>query len=641
MPLGSCIHLPSNTPQSVRLAAADVARDADRTGWPLRGNIRVRLVPGFPREHFRISARDGHIDLEASDDLGAVHALYRLSQRFMGVDPLYRWTGAAPVGGSAWPADRTVIEDGPKTFGLRGWFINDEDLLTGWANPDGPLQHPDYPMRVLTPEVMEAICESALRCGQNLLIPATYLDIDDPAQNALVGVIARRGLWVSQHHQESLGVGMHTLARYRRARGTSSELPTYLEDPDAYEEAWKHYVERYARYDRVVWQLGLRGWGDAPFWETGRGNPSCDADRGAVITRAYAHQVRCIADVLGTRDFPATATLWMEGSALHQAGHLDFPDGVTIVFSDFGPTQTFREDFRRVRRRAGRAYGIYYHVAFLSCGPHLVQGTAPARIDANYRAAADRGDTACAVLNVSSIRETALGVERASSLAWDMGAARSDAYVAWARRFGSPGSRDAERAATLYRRLYDAHLTLPDPASEPPMVLLDGMANKLIRKCAALLKGDAFGPDPRQNTRIYAFPDAAAFAAFYAAALPPKIAELEAIRDDAKSLARTCVNGRLLRENLAGQADLLAVLYQTLAVLAEAVEVREAGGQAALIQRAVTRAETLLGRTDRILAAAEGALPGWYANERLYDLRGTRNEVSEVTRLFSHSGVPP
>ena len=69
-----------------------------------------------------------------SDLRGAIYAVYTFSEEILGVDPWYFWVDKEP-------AYRGKIEVhagyskafGPPTFRYRGWFINDEDLLSEYA----------------------------------------------------------------------------------------------------------------------------------------------------------------------------------------------------------------------------------------------------------------------------------------------------------------------------------------------------------------------------------------------------------------------------------------------------------------------------------------------------------------------------
>ena len=64
---------------------------------------------------------------------------------------------------------------------------------------------------------------------------------------------------------------------------------SYFSDPDALREVWSDSIRRWSKYPEVIWQLGLRGRGDRPFWEAGSA-PETDEGRAAVIAAAIREQ---------------------------------------------------------------------------------------------------------------------------------------------------------------------------------------------------------------------------------------------------------------------------------------------------------------------------------------------------------------
>jgi hypothetical protein len=71
-----------------------------------------------------------------ADMRGAIYAAYALSEQLLGVDPWYFWTDHEPAfKGTVEVPEGFSHRFGPPTFEYRGWFINDEDLLSVFA-PD-------------------------------------------------------------------------------------------------------------------------------------------------------------------------------------------------------------------------------------------------------------------------------------------------------------------------------------------------------------------------------------------------------------------------------------------------------------------------------------------------------------------------
>ncbi|NQT87697.1 glycosyl hydrolase 115 family protein, partial [bacterium] len=209
---------------------------------------------------------------------------------------------------------------------------------------------------------------------------------------------------------------------------------------------------RWAKIPNVVWQLGLRGIADRPVWASDPAVPKSAEARGELISDAIALQWEIVQSVDTRPNPPATCTLWMEGAELHRQGHLTFPKGVTIVFSDNSPGWTFQADFRDVVRQPARTYGVYYHHQLWGSGPHLVQAVAPWRTHAVLGQAVKRGSTHYAMLNVGNVREFVLGLDASAKMLWDFDHFAPDRFFrSWcAKRFGK--SADAVRDG--YRGLF-------------------------------------------------------------------------------------------------------------------------------------------------------------------------------------------
>ena len=94
------------------------------------------------------------------------------------------------------------------------------------------------------------VVETVLRLRMNLIIPASFLDIDNPPEKALADAAARRGIYVSQHHLEPLGLSHFTLENYCR-KFSKSGTYSYIQNPELLDEAWKYYAAKWAEYDHA------------------------------------------------------------------------------------------------------------------------------------------------------------------------------------------------------------------------------------------------------------------------------------------------------------------------------------------------------------------------------------------------------
>ncbi len=434
---------------------------------PLRNRWEGCLVCTFGPE-------DENLLVCGTDRRGTMWGIYDFCEKQLGVDPLYFWTDHEPLPRNELEIDPFRDMDGPKTFTYRGVFINDEDLLTEWKD-NGGQRYADYPFyhQVTHPNIIEKVVETILRLKMNLIIPASLLDIDNPAEENLVRLVTERGLYVSQHHIEPVGVSHFAWENYWKKLGVEVE-PSYVRHPEKFEEIWRYYAHKWAQYPGVLWQFGLRGRGDRPVWFNDSLVPPSVEARGQLISSAYAKQAQIVAEELGSTDFVSTSTLWMEGSALQQQGVLKFPVGTIVVFSDFGSTQMMLDDFYSTARDPQRDYGVYHHVAFWGDGPHLAQGTSLEKLNFNYKNAVERGDTAYSILNVCNIREFTLGLEAVARMNWDFASFDLERYRHdwFARQFGPQAVTRVEKT---YRDYYAAYPSLDDTRFPGEMILLDGI----------------------------------------------------------------------------------------------------------------------------------------------------------------------
>jgi len=464
------IVLAPNEPKCVRLAVEDLVSDvrkitgrtlAVRTAKPGQRYTNAVVVGTVGRsslvashlpesrqlagqwEAYRVQSVGRNLVLAGSDERGTMFAIYTFLEQYLGVDPLGFWTDREPAKRAvlSWP--KVAIRQQSPTFRYRGWFINDEDLLTEWQRPGEPesggKRRIDYPFygQVVAPQTLRHVVEALVRLRQNLLIPASFIDIRNPAEAALVQEAARRGVFVSMHHVEPMGVSAFTFFNYWREKaglplngkgGEGVPLFSYFSSRPQLEEVWRVYAREWARYPNVIWQVGLRGIADRPMWLADPGIPQTDAERGRLISEAMETQLKLIREVDTRPEPPITTTLWAEGSVLNKAGHLTIPDGVTVVFSDNSPGWRLQADFHDTPRQAGRSYGVYYHHQLWASGPHLVQIVPPAQTYKVLREVYQRGDTAYAITNVSNLREFVLGVDATARMLTNFGAFRTDVF---------------------------------------------------------------------------------------------------------------------------------------------------------------------------------------------------------------------
>lgn len=437
------IEFGSGVTEAVRLAAADLERDLRRlagqsaaTGSPA-ACVRISVGRGDSGalahdEGYDVRVSGEVAEIRGADELGAVYGIYAFEEKCLGVRPFVRFSGLFPSVCADFKVADCAFSDWPKTFRFRGWFVNDEDLLSEFRDSGGT-RGIDFWFyhRVADPSVLEMVVETALRLRLNLIIPGTLVNVDNPSEEALVAVAARRGMWVSQHHLETVGVSYFSAEKYVAGRhpGEGRKISMVADRP-LMEEMWRHYIAKWAKYPKVVWQLGLRGRGDKPVWHSDPAIGPTDEERAAVIQSAIDLQVKLIRELTGRDDFESTQTVWAEGARLLGNGLLKVPDRTVAVFADLSFHQMLQDDFFRTAREPGRRYGIYYHAAYCPDGPHRCEGVNLAKQRYNYALAVSKGDTEYSILNVGNVREFGLSASANAAMTWDFAAFDPDRFLA-------------------------------------------------------------------------------------------------------------------------------------------------------------------------------------------------------------------
>jgi hypothetical protein len=155
-----------DAPGPVKLAVEDLRNDFEKVlgtkpGVATQRNgvaVEIAAPTGAAAESFSIVVRGNHVVLSGADMRGIMFAIYTFSQEWLGVDPMYYWTDRQPArrASIAVPANLNHVYPAP-LFKYRGFFINDEDQLTGWA----PGEQSDH--SGIAKPVMDKIFETILR----------------------------------------------------------------------------------------------------------------------------------------------------------------------------------------------------------------------------------------------------------------------------------------------------------------------------------------------------------------------------------------------------------------------------------------------------------------------------------------------
>lgn len=651
------IFLSASEPLCVKLAAEDLAGDtakvsgqkpvlhdalpSDTDAGIVIGTLKNDAFAAYLKENnistdniagkweaYRIFSTASRVYILGSDERGTMWGIYEFCSAYLGVDPLCLWTDNEPS-----PMDSLTLSgidktDAPATYRFRGWFINDEDLLEGFSKGDVPERgydfHGDYN------RVLKLIVETALRLKQNLLIPCSHLDILKPEQEELVKTVTERGIFISMHHQEPVGVHQFTIDRYFRDSGI--ENINFIDHPDKYREVWTKYIRRWAKYDNVIWQLGLRGRGDRPVWYNNPRAPETTEERGKLIGDAMQMQYDIIREECPGKELYFSSTLWMEGMPLYKERALRFPENTIIVLSDFGPNQMWGEGFYTTPRFDDYNYGLYYHLAFWGCGPHIVQGNPPEKILFNYQGAVEKGDRYYSVINVSNIREHLYEIAYSAQITWNIENSDIAAFRRnWCRsQFGTDDSAALEE---VYADYFDAFHRMDSTLIPDHMLLMDGMCKRVAWKLIQIIGGAELRKDDIQNKKLYDFDSTDAFIAYYTAATEESIPKFDMLMQKALEARETVHESRkaFFDSNMLVHIAMINALYHWVNHLAKAAAISRTGEKTADFDAHILAGAAALRDAVKIREKAlYGGWEHWYDGDRLMNLAGDAQATEEI-----------
>ncbi|MBE7047626.1 MAG: hypothetical protein E7396_09520 [Ruminococcaceae bacterium] len=408
-------------------------------------------------EGFSIKTENDNVIIRGAGYLGTIYGIYTFSEKVLGISPCYIFDDKEIKEMESLEIDQLNIFDYPKTFKFRGMFINDEDLLTEWKL-SGKKRHIDYPFygTVTDISVIDKIAETAMRLKMNLIIPASFVDIDNPHEKEIIDCVTSHGIFVSQHHIEPCGVSYFGFDNYSKKVGLEGEA-SYFSNKENMTKVWKDYIEKWAKYDNVVWQIGHRGKADVPIWDTDKSISDDVKERGRIISEVYSLQKDMIMYATGGKAEYFTSTLWMEGAELFRQGVLKFPQDTIIVLSDIGSNQMFGNDYNEMERTDDTKRGIYYHSQYWGAGPHLIPGVGIDKMHYNLNKAVSNNDTDYIILNSSNVREFTYEIKAYSQMVWDFGGFSKEKYMSdYTEYIGA----DGEMVRSLIKEYYDSFAVL-------------------------------------------------------------------------------------------------------------------------------------------------------------------------------------
>jgi hypothetical protein len=420
--------------------------------------------------------------LTGADMRGTIFATYEFSQRILGVDPMYLWTDKQPAKRASitLPADFARTYPSP-VFKYRGFFTNDEDLLSGWIPPAKGDQ------TGISLKAWDMVFETTLRLKGNMVVPGTWIFPDD----AQVHAATERGLIVNQHHAIPLGVNV--------ARWPADVPYNYSTHPEILERAWTNAVNEYKPDEEILWSVGLRGLSDSSYASLDESVRNNDPLLGQRISEAIADQMKIVRAKYPNAQF--VTDLWQEGARLMQEGYLKIPPEVTLVWADTGYGDM--QDGGNVA--AGQ--GMYFHVAMMNGQANqLSEMVSVKTIQSEIGRYIKAGATSYFLVNTSDIRPVVMTTRAVMEMAWSgnltgnlTGApattggadAKGDADDTYYRRWITEefGPRSVDALTKTYKE-YFAAPSLRPPFGPPRLTSAGNAPPPMPRSNVPLVEGD-------------------------------------------------------------------------------------------------------------------------------------------------------
>ncbi len=348
------------------------------------------------RESFTLRVTDGKLTLQGADELGLIHAIYTVSEKILGVSPFYFYNDIMPERKEQIPlAEGTDLSHGSPAFKYRGFFVNNEDMITG-SFPD--------PMRENFVDLyyFEKYCELILRLHGNMIAPGTRPYPDESVRE----VVLRRGMYVNDHHVTPLGLNVYMWPEDQEF--------SYVSNPEYMEKVWRECVQA-QKHRKMFWTISFRGRGDQSFWSIDKNAPVTDADRAAVISRALHKQVELIREVQPEADI--MFNMYDEQAELCKQGLLKIPEGVTRVWPNDGA------GVMSDGGACAEGDGIYFHIT--ACRNRCCEAVSPEQIYTEFNRFKDAGANGCLVMNIGNIRPFPISIGAAMECAYDGAAYRT------------------------------------------------------------------------------------------------------------------------------------------------------------------------------------------------------------------------
>ena len=402
-------------------------------------------LSGFESHHVYADAANRRIYLQGADMRGTIYAIYTLSEKILGVPPLWYWCDWQPEQKSSIDvaADYDYYQPSP-TVRYRAWFPNDEDLFVPW--------------RRKSTDNNERWLETMLRLKLNT-VEYTATVTTNGTLNGEAMLYKKYGLVLTSHHMIALNNSFANWDAYWQQVRKTTPPALSVNDMTSLREFWQYNINSVMNSGvENLWQVAFRGKTDQPFWSVFTDAPSTDAERAAVINRMVKEQYDMICQSTGEENPFVRMTFYDEISSLLAAGYLQPPTATNMLWTFVAGRRDHYpyDDLVNWTNTNNVKLGYYMNLQFYSTGAHLAPAEGPWKMEDNYRYVQTKGPLTFSVVNAGNVREFLMEMSANAAMMWNSPGYNTNDFM---RQFCAQyfGEEHAAEAAQLYHDYYYAY----------------------------------------------------------------------------------------------------------------------------------------------------------------------------------------
>lgn len=426
-----------------------VVNDATEEG----GNVIAadKKLNGFEAHRVYADGDNNRIVANGTEMRGTIYAVYTLSEKILGVPPLWYWCSWEPEKKESIEVapDFDIKYDSPAVR-YRAWFPNDEDLFNPWRTKDGNNNE-------LWLETMLRLKLNTVECTATVTTSRTL------SSEAML--YKKYGLVLTSHHMIALNNSFANWDAYWRDVRKTSVPPLSVNNIDNLKEFWQYSIDAVMNSGvENLWQISFRGKTDQPFWEVFADAPSGDKERGEIITKMVKTQYDMICNSTGEDNPFVRMTFYDEISSLLAKGYIQPPKASNMLWTFVAGRRDHYpyDDLVAWENTDNVQLGYYMNLQFYSTGAHLAPAEGPWKMEDNYRYVMGKGPLTFSVVNAGNLREFLMEMSANASMMWNPESYTTDSFLKsfCAQYFGEENAGDI---AGLYKDYYYSYWTQKTP----------------------------------------------------------------------------------------------------------------------------------------------------------------------------------